>query len=430
MAATAPRRQPGNFLALILALLFASVDRPAIGQSRVDWEAQRARLVDEAVVNAGVTNERVVAAMRATPRHEFVPLAQRRLAYQDMALPIGASQTISPPFVVAYMTEQIDPQPTDKVLEIGTGSGYQAAVLSPLVKDVYSIEIVPSLGKRAARTLKRLDYENVHTRVGDGYQGWEEAAPFDKIIVTCSPENPPPRLVEQLAEGGRMVIPLGERFQQNLCLMRKVDGELVSEPLRATLFVPMTGAAEDRREVLPDPENPKLNNGSFEELADDATEERRPLGWHYIRQGEVVDAAGASGRAMQFTNTEPGLPSQALQGFPIDGRRVRRLRVSFRVRGEGIRFGQRTSEWPYVVVSYFDERRVWLGDEVIGPLRGTFDWTARSEELPVPPAAREAGFRIGLLGAVGKLWIDDTQVDAVETSKGRKHPRASSSPSR
>lgn len=374
-------------------------------------------MVDEAVANAGVEDPRVIAAIRATKRHEFVPLADRRRAYFDMALPIGASQTISPPFVVAYMTEQLDPQPTDTVLEIGTGSGYQAAVLSPLVKDVYSIEIVPSLGKRAARTLKRLDYENVHTRVGDGYQGWEEAAPFDKIIVTCSPEDPPPKLVEQLAEGGRMVIPLGERFQQNLCLMKKVNDKLEREPLRATLFVPMTGAAEERREVLPDPLRPEIVNGSFEELADDATAERRPVGWHYLRQAEVVDEGHSGDRSLQFVNEEPGLPSMALQGFPIDGRKVKRLRVGFTARAEGLRFGSRPSEWPYVMVTYYDERRVWLGDEVIGPLRGSFDWTSREEVLSVPARAREAGIRIGLLGALGKLWIDDLRISPVA---GRK----------
>ncbi|TWT97911.1 Protein-L-isoaspartate O-methyltransferase [Botrimarina colliarenosi] len=401
---------PLGRLLLITVSLVASTGLASAQHDRADWDRQRARMVEAAIIEAGVTNQRVVSAMRATRRHEFVPLAQRRLAYQDMALPIGASQTISPPFVVAYMTEQLDPQPTDKVLEIGTGSGYQAAVLSPLVADVYTIEIVPSLGKRAAKTLSRLDYDNVHARVGDGYQGWPEAAPFDKIIVTCSPENPPPKLVEQLAEGGRMVIPLGERFQQNLCLMRKVNGELEREPLRATLFVPMTGAAEERREVLPDPERPAIVNGSFDEIADDEMEEPLPAGWHYLRQAEIDAKARPDDPAIAFKNDEPGLPSQALQGFPIDGRRVKRLRVGFAAKGEGIRFGQQASQWPYVVVSYYDERRVWLGDEVIGPLRGSFDWIERSEELPVPASAREAGLRIGLLGAVGKLWLDDVRI--------------------
>ena len=205
------------------------------------------RMVDEEIVAAGVKNPRVIAAMRATPRHEFVPPNLWPNAYYDMALPIGEGQTISPPFIVAYMTEAIDPQPKDKVLEIGTGSGYQAAVLSGLVQEVYTIEIVESLGKRAAKTLKRLKYENVHTKVGDGYLGWPEHAPFDKIIVTCSPEKVPQALVDQLKEGGRMVIPVGERYQQTLYLLKKTDGKMLREPLLPVIFVPMTGKAEENR---------------------------------------------------------------------------------------------------------------------------------------------------------------------------------------
>ncbi len=221
-------------------------------------------MVEKEIAGAGVKNPRVLDAMRTTPRHEFMPLAERGNAYLDMALPIGEGQTISPPFIVAYMTEQLNPQPGDKVLEIGTGSGYQAAILSPLVKDVYTIEIVKRLGDQAARTLKRLGYKNIHTRVGDGFQGWPDAAPFDKIIVTCSPEEVPQPLVDQLREGGRMIIPKGERYQQTLYLFEKKNGELKSVALLPTLFVPMTGKAEDNRVVKPDPANPELYNGSFE----------------------------------------------------------------------------------------------------------------------------------------------------------------------
>src|SRR3990172_8484116 len=167
-----------------------------------------------------------------------------------MALPIGDEQTISPPFVVAYMTQEIAPHPTDRVLEIGTGSGYQAAVLSPLVRNVYTIEIVEPLGRRAARTLKKLGYKNVFVKVGDGYLGWPDAAPFDKIIVTCSPEKVPQPLVDPLRDGGLMIIPVGERYQQNLYLMRKMGDRLESESLKATLFVPMTGEAELQRKRL------------------------------------------------------------------------------------------------------------------------------------------------------------------------------------
>ena len=177
------------------------------------------------MVAAGVKDKRVCEAMRATPRHEFVPAALQRYAYFDTSLPIGEGQTITSPFVVAYMTEHLEPQPTDKVLEIGTGSGYQAAVLSGLVSEVYTIEIVEKLGQQAAKTLRRLGYDNVKTKIGDGYQGWAEHAPFDKIIVTCSPENVPKPLVEQLREGGRLVVPLGKRYQQTLYLFKKVKGE-------------------------------------------------------------------------------------------------------------------------------------------------------------------------------------------------------------
>ena len=215
-------------------------------QAASPFEEARNRMVEEEIIGGGVKNPRVIQAMRDTPRHEFVPLPYRQNSYYDMSLPIGDKQTISGPFVVAYMTEQLDPQPTDRVLEIGTGSGYQAAVLSPLVKDVYTIEIVESLGKHAEETLKRLKYDNVHVKIGDGYQGWPEHAPFDKIIVTCSPEKVPQPLVDQLKEGGQMVIPVGERFEQMLYRYTKKDGQAGHRAAAPTLFVPMTGTAEVR----------------------------------------------------------------------------------------------------------------------------------------------------------------------------------------
>ena len=191
----------------------------------------RNRMVDDEIVNAGIEEP---ARDRRDACHAAPRVRGRSrsgtYAYFDMALPIGEGQTISPPFIVAYMTEQLDPQPTDKVLEIGTGSGYQAAILSPLVKEVYSIEIKEPW----ARTPRHLEAsgligKNVFTKIGDGYQGWPEHAPFDKIIVTCSPENVPQALVDQLRDGGRMIVPLGERFQQTLYLFRKEEGKLVAE---------------------------------------------------------------------------------------------------------------------------------------------------------------------------------------------------------
>lgn len=390
------------------AIVLVSVAATA-AQSRSAMDAARDKMVDEEIVAAGVKNERVIRAMRETPRHEFVPLHLRKQAYFDMALPIGESQTISPPFVVAYMTEAIDPQPSDKVLEIGTGSGYQAAVLSPLVREVYTIEIVEPLGRKAARTLERLRYVNVHVKVGDGYQGWPEHAPFDKIIVTCSPEKVPPALVAQLKEGGRMVIPVGERYQQTLYLMKKTGGKMVAEALQPTLFVPMTGAAETGREVLPDPANPKIANGGFEQVSGDPPV---PDGWHYQRQLKLAAAKDApeGERYAVFSNETPGRSSHALQGFAVDGAKVQQLELSVRVRGKDIRPGQNMRQLPAVVICFYDENRAAIGEAGLGPWRGTFDWQSEIRRIAVPRKAREAVLRIGLLGATGELAFDDLKL--------------------
>jgi len=370
-------------------------------------------MVDEEIVDAGLKNQRVIAAMRITPRHEFVGLKERQLAYFDMALPIGEGQTISPPFIVAYMTEQIDPQPTDKVLEIGTGSGYQAAILSPLVKEVYSIEIKELLGKNAARTLKRLGYtnKNVFTKIGDGYQGWPEHAPFDKVIVTCSPENVPQALVDQLRDGGRLIVPLGERFQQTLYLFRKQDGKLVSEALRATLFVPMTGTAESERKVKPDPLNPALVNGGFEDIRTEGSTEV-PRGWHYVRQCKIVkeSLAPEGERYVTFTNNEPGRAAQALQAFGIDGHKVTTLDVSLQVRARGVRPGQSAQQLPLLAIIFYDDKQNMIGERAIGPWQGTFDWQNEHDTLKVPPNAVTGILRIGLLGAVGEASFDNVRL--------------------
>lgn len=222
--------------------------------------------LEELTPTKELRNIRVLKAMARIPRAEFVPKDYREFVYQDAAIPIGEAQTISPPFIVAYMTEALDPQPTDRVLEIGTGSGYQAAVLSCLVSEVYSIEIVKTLGRRAADTLKKLQYGNVFVRLGDGYKGWPEAAPFDKIIVTCSPEDVPQPLIDQLKEGGKMLIPIGERYLQYFVLCEKKDGELVRTTLTPSSFVPMTGEAEALRGDVPDPTAPSIIGGGFEKL--------------------------------------------------------------------------------------------------------------------------------------------------------------------
>ncbi|HEX6962542.1 MAG TPA: protein-L-isoaspartate(D-aspartate) O-methyltransferase [Lacipirellula sp.] len=396
----------------VLTLAFVAIVHAMPAAAAPDFAAQREAMVANEIAGAGVKNPRVLQSMRTTPRHEFVLPAYRQYAYFDAALPIGDRQTISPPYVVAYMTEQVDPQPTDRVLEIGTGSGYQAAVLSPLVKEVYTIEIVERLGRRAERTLDRLGYENVHVRIGDGYKGWPEQAPFDKIIVTCSPESVPQPLVDQLREGGQMIIPVGERYQQNLYRMTKRDGKLQREPLQATLFVPMTGAAESARQVKPDPLRPQVRNGGFEEVLDG---KNAPLGWHYLRQAraEAIDAAPEGTRVIRFRNSEPGRMSQALQGFAVDGRRVSRMKISCQVRGEDIAAGPDRSQLPALMITFYDERRAVIDSEQLGPWTDSFPWRKEEAEVRVPLAAREAIVRIGLHGATGLLEIDGITVTAV-----------------
>jgi len=394
-----------------VALIVASAAHllpAATSTSLRDWRRLAGEMVDREIVAAGVKNERVIRAMRDTPRHEFVPAGERDHAYLDMALPIGNAQTISPPFVVASMTEAIDPQPGDRVLEIGTGSGYQAAVLSPLVRDVYTIEIVESLSVRATRTLKRLNYKNVHSRAGDGYQGWPEVAPFDKIIVTCSPEEVPKPLVEQLKEGGLMVVPVGERYRQTLYLMRKTNGELKSEALRATLFVPMTGQAESQRKVKPDPLKPQLANGSFEEVTSNKDGRDEPVGWHYQRQLALKsDSSVPDGKHYAlFSNKDPGRGCHALQGFAVDGRTISALELRYWVRGENIRPGADADDRPRIVVTCYDDRRATVGEEAVGNFDGTFAWREETGRIRVPLKAREAILRIGLLGASGELSLD------------------------
>jgi protein-L-isoaspartate(D-aspartate) O-methyltransferase len=203
----------------------------------------------------GIKDARVLAAMRTVPRHEFVPLDLAARAYDDDALPIGYEQTISQPYIVAFMTELAAIGPDAKVLEIGTGSGYQAAVLAELAKDVYSIEIVEPLARRAQATLRRLGYERVHLRTGDGYRGWPEAAPFDAVLVTAAPGTVPSPLLEQLAPGGRLVIPVGTD-DQVLEVHRRTASGITVERKAMVRFVPMIGEAQGARSPASSTTNP------------------------------------------------------------------------------------------------------------------------------------------------------------------------------
>lgn len=206
-----------------------------------NFQQQRKQLVERHLIPQGIKDKATLDAMRKVERHLLVPKNMQRYAYQDRPLPIGNGQTISQPFIVAFMTEAIDPKPDMKVLEIGTGSGYQAAVLAEIVDEVYTIETVEPLAEKARKRLTEMGYDNIYFRVGDGYHGWEEHAPFDAIIVTAAPEAVPPRLVEQLKVGGKMVIPVGPTANQHLQLIeKKKDGKITTKDLLPVRFVPFT----------------------------------------------------------------------------------------------------------------------------------------------------------------------------------------------
>jgi protein-L-isoaspartate(D-aspartate) O-methyltransferase len=231
----------------LLVLVLATTGCHHKVASTSELVAERQRMVQEQLRPRGIHDDRVLAAMAKVPREEFVPENSRAQSYADSALPIGHDQTISQPFIVAFMTEQLHPQPTDRVLEIGTGSGYQTAILAELVKEVYTIEIIEPLAKEASARLARLDYNNAHVKIGDGYQGWPEVAPFDAIIVTCAPDKVPQPLTQQLKEGGRMIIPVGTGLDQQLFLLEKKNGELAERAILPVRFVPMAGEAATRK---------------------------------------------------------------------------------------------------------------------------------------------------------------------------------------
>lgn len=236
----------------LLGLVVFIAPLVASGQTEAMYDKARQRLVNEIKNDVQETSiyldkealdPRVMNAMATVPRHQFVPLMQRPLAYLNRPLPIGHGQTISQPYVVAIMTDLIKPKPDHRVLEIGTGSGYQAAILAQLVKEVYTIEIIKPLGEEAKARFDSLNYQNIHSRIGDGYYGWEDAAPFDGIVVTAAASHVPPPLIQQLKAGGRMIIPVGSRFMvQYLVIVEKdAQGKITTRQILPVRFVPLTG---------------------------------------------------------------------------------------------------------------------------------------------------------------------------------------------
>jgi protein-L-isoaspartate(D-aspartate) O-methyltransferase len=223
-----------------LALVFMNVNYSySQDLKEANYFNERRIMVEQQIKVRGICNKSVLNALMRVPRHKFVPEKYMIFSYDDRPLPIDYNQSISQPYIVAYMTEILNPDSSQKVLEIGTGSGYQAAILSLLYKEVYTVEIIEALGRKAKMVLDKEGYNNVKVKIGDGYQGWKEYAPFDAIIVTCAPTDIPQSLVDQLAEGGKMIIPVGEPHNQSLYLLEKKNGKVIKKATLPVLFVPM-----------------------------------------------------------------------------------------------------------------------------------------------------------------------------------------------
>ena len=229
------------YLQLTMLLACVNAEGQSVEDDTLFYQLLRQAMIENQIIDRGVSDERVIKAMNDVPRHLFVKESLRDLAYADGPLPIGHNQTISQPYIVAYMTEILQPDTHHIVLEVGTGSGYQAAILSKLVNHVYSIEIIPELGKEAANRLDKLGYDNVTVKIGDGYNGWEEHSPFDRIIVTAAPEQIPKKLVDQLKSGGLMVLPVGKTsFGQDMRVVKKdKTGQVTIQETIPVRFVPM-----------------------------------------------------------------------------------------------------------------------------------------------------------------------------------------------
>lgn len=229
---------------VLMALTFKSCTGQSMKED--DFTRLRHKMVEQQIKNRGIRTANVLEAFMHIPRHIFVPLEYRNRSYDDTPLPIGYNQTISQPYIVAYMTEILKPDKNMRVLEIGTGSGYQAAILGYLCKEVYSVEIIDSLAARALNVFEKEGYKNIKVKTGDGYKGWKEYAPYDAIIVTCAPAKIPQPLLDQLAEGGRMVIPAGESYNQKLYFIEKENGKIRHKETLSVLFVPMLHDADGK----------------------------------------------------------------------------------------------------------------------------------------------------------------------------------------
>lgn len=400
----------GLFLATA-ALCFVA-PQPAAAQSgmRELLEARRI-MVNEEIAAQGIENQKLLEAMREVPRELFIPLHKRDLAYLNVAITYGDGNVILPPLVTAHLIEKLDPQKNDKVLVIGAGSGYSTALISRMSREVYAVEIDRAVATTAEETLRSLKYTNVKLRVGDGFEGWKEHAPYQRIIVECSPDSVPRPLVDQLAEEGTLLVPTGSEFDQTMYLCKKVNGELTTLSLWPTLLVPMKGKAEELRSHSGLLRTPSILNGGFEEIVPSTKDV--PTNWAYVRQGNVVEDSSCpeGSHALSFVNVTRGVAATAIQAFPVDGKNVSELTLACKIWGKDIRPGQNRQQLPRMEVRFYDEKLRYVGGDWMGGWNMTFSWVKKDHVFNVPRPAKFAVLRIGLGGATGEIRFDDIRLE-------------------
>ena len=405
----------------LIGLVAADSFFPAAhAQNPAHFEQARKRMVEEVIIGVGDQGRAGDQGDAGDcPRTNSSMPKYRREAYFDMAFPIGDKQTISPPFIVAYMTEPLDPQPTDKVLEIGTGSGYQAAVLSPLVKEVYTIEIVESLGKSAADARSSgSKYKNVVHQSRRRLSRLARArARSTKSSSPARPRKCPSPLIDQLKEGGSMVVPVGERYQQTLYSLPQEGRQAGSRDAAAHAV-----RAHDRqgRRSPQGQARPGQTRSSSTAASKKKPTQRGPARLVLRTACEVGGRREAPDgkHYVSFTNDEPGrLPPICCKAFAIDGRKVKQLKVSARVMTKNVVRGADDNEQCYILFTLYDDQRRDLGMQVMGPFLGTSDWHEETRTFDIPITAREGIFRIGLFGATGFAAYDKISIKKVEGKK-------------
>ena len=386
----------------------------ANGQNRDPWAEARARMVEYEVVAAGVKDARVCDAMRTVPRHEFIPAAMRRYAYFDMAVPIGEGQTISSPFIVAYMTEQLQPQPTDKVLEIGTGSGYQAAVLSGLVAKVYSIEIVELAGKTCGANAPPAGLQEHRD---------EDRRRLSRLAGTCPLRQDHrhllagerPQAAGGATQGGRPIggSPRASATSKLSTCSRKSTTSSRPSPCSRRFSCRWWAAPRMSGSCSPTPSEPAIINGDFKNLSGD-----QPVGWYYLRQGRVEPSGRTpGGNCLSLRNDSPGRAALALQAVGIDGRLTREIEISLWVRGQNVQPGSLPEQPPALSIAFFNANRQQVGRQEIGPWSGSFDWMEKRLRIKVPPSARLASVEVGLGGGTGRLSVTEVTMKVIASKK-------------